>query len=282
VARTFHRRTYSGELGETATLSPNLLNNLRLQFQLASPITKFDPVIYSTQFVVPISSGGTLTSGTSQNALLMNRQYELSETLSIASGRHQIAVGGGFIEAHNGGNSKEFGGPISLGKFTYNTCTQAASICENSAYLNNIKNAANYQQSFGNQNYTVDDQLFGIFAQDDYRAGPRVTINLGLRYERQTFTNAKLNFAPRMGSVYDVFGTGNTIFRARYGIYHSQIVDNSFASYALGEPSGVFTYTATPSQVGFPTRIPALSRSDHARPPRRGLQRSQPRQLCRL
>jgi len=84
VARTFHRRTYSGELGETATLTPNLLNNLRLQFQLASPITEFDPVIFSTQFVVPISSGGTFTSGTSQNALLMNRQYELSVTLSIA------------------------------------------------------------------------------------------------------------------------------------------------------------------------------------------------------
>jgi hypothetical protein len=55
----------------------------------------------------------------------------------------------------NGGNSKEFGGPIFLGKFTYNTCTQAATICESSAYLNNIKNVANYQQSFGNQNYTV-------------------------------------------------------------------------------------------------------------------------------
>jgi outer membrane receptor protein involved in Fe transport len=193
----------------------------------------------------------------SQNALLMNRQYELSETLSIASGRHQIAVGASVINAHNGGNSKEFGGPIFLGKFTYNTCTQAASICESSAYLNNINNIANYQQSFGNQNYTVDDQLFGIFAQDDYRTGPRLTLNLGLRYERQTFTNARLNFAPRIGFVYDIFGTGNIIFRAGYGIYQSQIVDNSFASYALGEPSGVFTYTATPGQFGFPASIAA-------------------------
>jgi len=257
VARTFHRRTYSGEVGETATLTPNLLNNLRLQFQLASPITEFDPVIYSTQFVVPISSGGTFTSGTSQSALLMNRQYEVSETLSIASGRHQITVGGSVIDAHNGGNSKEFGGPIFLGKFTYNTCAQAANICESSAFLNNIKNVANYQQSFGNQSYTVDDQLFGIFAQDDYHASPRLTINAGLRYERQTFTNAMLNFAPRMGFVYDVFGAGGTIFRAGYGIYHSQIVDNSFASYALGEPSGAFTYTATPGQTGFPTSIAA-------------------------
>jgi hypothetical protein len=257
VARTFHRRTYSGELGETATLSPHLVNNLRLQFQLASPITEFDPVVYSTQFVVPISSGGTFTSGTSQSALLMNRQYQLSETLSMTRGRHQISLGGSVTAAHNGGNSKEFGGPIFLGKFTYNTCTQAPSICESSAYLNNISNVANYQQSFGNQNYTVDDQLAGIFAQDDYRANHRLTINLGLRYERQTFTDANLNFAPRIGFVYDVFGAGDTIVRTGYGIYHSQIVDNSFASYALGEPSGVFTYTATPGQIGFPTSIAA-------------------------
>jgi hypothetical protein len=257
VARTFYRRTYSVELGETATLSSRLVNNLRLQFQLGSPITEFDPAVYGTQFVVPISSGGTFTSGTSQKALLMNRQYELSETLSIARSRHQIDFGASIIDAHNGGNSKEFGGPIFLGKFTYNTCTQAADVCESPAFLNNINNVANYQQSFGNQNYTVDDQLLGFFAQDNYRASPRLTMNLGLRYERQTLTNAVLNFAPRVGFVYDVFGGGDTIFRSGYGIYHSQIVDNSFASYALGEPSGVFTYTATPGQVGFPASISA-------------------------
>lgn len=257
VARTFHRRTYSAELGESAALTPRLVNNLRLQFQLGSPITEFDPVIYRTQFVVPISSGGIFTSGTSQNALLINRQYELSETLSIARSRHQIDLGASVIDSHSGGNSKEFGGPIFLGKFTYNTCTQPTTICQSSVFLDNIDNVANYQQSFGNQNYTVDDQFLGVFAQDNYRAGQRLTVNVGLRYQRQTLTNSILNFAPRVGFVYDVFGSGNTIFRAGYGIYHSQIVDNSVANYALGEPSGVFTYTATQGQVGFPTSISA-------------------------
>ena len=31
-----------------------------------------------------------------------------------------------MIVAHTGGNSKEFGGPIYLGEFIYNTCTQAS------------------------------------------------------------------------------------------------------------------------------------------------------------
>lgn len=257
VDRVFHRRTYTGEVGETSILGRNLLNNLRLQFQLASPITEFDPVIYGTEFVVPISSGGKFASGTSQNALLMNRQYEIAETIALTRGRHQIVAGGSVIAAHNGGNSKEFGGPIFLGEFTYNTCTQAASVCESAAYLDNINNVANYEQSYGNQNYTVDDQLSGIFVQDDYRVAKRLTLNYGMRYELQTFTNARYDFAPRAGFVYDFTGTGDTVFRAGYGIYYSQIVDDSDASYALGEPTGVFTYTATPGQVGFPSSIAA-------------------------
>jgi hypothetical protein len=263
VARVFRRRTYSGEFGDTTVLGPHMLNNARLQFQLASPITEFDPVVYGTQFVVPISSlcgtlaCGTFTSGTSQNALLMNRQYEFSDTLSYNIGHHQLAVGASVIDAHTGGNSKEFGGPIFLGKFTYNTCSQSAAVCESPAYLNNLANVANYQQSFGNANYVVDDQFWSVFAQDDYRVSHKLTMNLGVRYERQTLTDAKLNFAPRVGFVYDTIGDGSIVIRGGFGIYHSQIVDNAFASYALGEPSGVFTYTATPGQVGFPTSVAA-------------------------
>jgi hypothetical protein len=74
VARVFHRRTYTTELGDSAVLSNSMVNDARLQFQLASPITQFSPVVYGTEYSVPISSGGTFVSGTSQSALLLNRQ----------------------------------------------------------------------------------------------------------------------------------------------------------------------------------------------------------------
>lgn len=257
VARIFRRRTYTGEFGDTMVLGASVVNNARLQFQLASPITEFDPIVYGTQFVVPVSTGGTFTSGTSQNALLMNRQYQFSDTLAYSWGRNQLITGGDVIDAHTGGNSKEFGGPIFLGRFTYNTCTQVLSVCESSAYLDNLANVANYQQSYGNANYLIDDQLWSVFAQDDYRATHKLTINAGIRYERQTLTDAKRNFAPRVGFVYDTGGDGAIVVRGGFGIYYSQIVDNSYASYALGEPSGVFTYQATPGQVGFPTSVAA-------------------------
>ncbi len=252
VDRIFHRRTYSNEIGETAVISPTLINSIRLQFQLASPITEFDPVIYGTQYSVPISTGGTFTSGTSQSALLMNRQYEMSDTLSAVWGNHQVKFGGSGILAHTGGDSKEFGGPIYLGEFIYNTCTQPLSVCESQAYLGNIANVKSYTQSYGNASYTVDDWLWSLFVQDDWKVRPNLTINLGLRYERQTFTDSNKDFAPRAGFAYN---WKNTVFRGSFGIYYSQIVDNSEANYALTGPTGVFNYVATPGQIGFPATV---------------------------
>ncbi|MGA2143760.1 MAG: TonB-dependent receptor [Bryobacteraceae bacterium] len=257
VARTFKRRTYSEELGETATLSGNWINNVRLQFQLADPITQFEPAIYGTQYQVPISAGGTFTTGTSQSALLMNHQYELADMVSTVRGKHEIKFGTDVIHAHTGGNSKEFGGPIYLGQFVYKSCTLTLVACEGTSYLGNIANVATYTQSYGNASYTVDDTLWSLFVQDDYRVRPDLTLNLGMRYERQTFTNSTKDIAPRVGFAYNVKGDGKTVVRGGFGIYYSEIVDNSEANYALTGPTGVFNYTAAPGQVGFPASVAA-------------------------
>jgi len=255
AGRAFKRHTYSAELGDTAQITPRLLNSARLQFQLASPITQFDPFIFSTQYVVPISTGGTFTSGTSQSAYLQNRQYEFSDTVSTVRGRHSLKFGGDMIYAHSGGNSKEFGGPIFLGQFQYKPCTLDLSICESSAYIGDIANVKSYTQSFGTGDYTVDDTLWSLFVQDDIRVRPNLMINVGMRYEHQTFTDANLNFAPRVGFVYNIHGDGKTVLRGGFGIYYSQIVDNAQANYALTGPTGVFNYTATPGQIGFPDSV---------------------------
>jgi Carboxypeptidase regulatory-like domain len=258
VDRIFRRRTYSLEVGETAVLTPSLLNNVRAQFQLASPITQFDPVILGTQFVVPISTGGTFTTGTSQSALLLNRQYGVSDTLATSRGRHQVKFGADVLHAHNGGNSKEFGGPIFLGQLQYNTCTQALTVCESPTFLNNIANVRSYTQSYGIAKYTVDDTLWSLFVEDDFRLRPDLTVNLGLRYEQQTFTDARKNFSPRMGFAYDWRGAGRTVMRGGFGIYYAQVVDNAEANYALSGPTGVFNFTAAPGQLGFPSSVSAV------------------------
>jgi hypothetical protein len=263
VARVFHRKTYTAELGDTAVLSPTMVNEARVQFQLASPITQFSPVVYGTQYSVPISSGGTFTTGTSQSALLMNRQFEGVDSLAKTLRKSELRVGFDVIHARNGGNSKEFGGPITLGQLVYKSCPQPGqnltlAQCESSTYLDNINNVQSYTQSYGNANYVVDDTLAGVFAQWDVHPTSDLTLNAGLRYELQTFTDARRNFAPRVGFAYNLNGKGTTTFRGGFGIYYSQIVDNSEANYALTGPTGVFNYTAQAGQVGFPTSVSAV------------------------
>jgi hypothetical protein len=258
VDRIFRRRTYSMELSETAELSSSLLNSARAQFQLASPITQFDPVVFGTQFVVPITGSGTFTTGTSQSALLLNRQFGVSDTLAAIHGKHQFKFGADVLYAHNGGNSKEFGGPIFLGQLTYKTCALGVAACQSPTFLNNIANVASYTQSFGNGSYTVDDTLWSLFAQDDFKVRHDLTLNLGLRYEQQTFTDARQNFAPRLGFAYDWLDRHNMIIRGGFGIYYAQVVDNAQANYALSGPTGVFNFSATSGQIGFPASVSAV------------------------
>ena len=258
VDRIFHRRTYTVEAGDTIALGTNAVNEARLQYQLASPITQFTPVIYGTEFSVPISTGGTFQSGTSQAALLMNHQYEIADNFTVTHSRNELRLGFDVIHARNGGNSKEFGGPIYDGEFQYNTCTQSVSYCESSAFLDNLSNVKSYTQSYGNADYVVDDTLAAGFAQWDTHPTSDLTLNLGVRYEVQTFTDARDNWSPRIGFAYNLAGRGTTILRSGFGIYYSQIVDNSEASYALTGPTGVFNYTAAPGQVGFPTSVSAV------------------------
>ena len=250
--RVFSRRTYTAQLGETAILSPNLVNAARLQFQLASPITQFAPVDFSTAFVVP----GNSTAGNSQSALLLNRQYEASDTLSAVRGRHQLRFGTDALLAHSGGNSKEFGGAITQGQFTFKPCppTDSAAFCAGPGYQT-LANAQSYTQGFGNAAYTTDDALWSVFLQDNFQAAPRLNLSLGLRYERQTFTDAHDDFAPRAGFAYQLAGGGRTVLRGGYGIYYSQIPDNSAADFTIGGPQGIFNYTAQPGQPGFPASI---------------------------
>jgi len=258
VDRIFHRRTYTVEAGDTLALGLSAVNEARLQFQLASPVTQFVPVVNGTEFEVPIATGGTFESGTSQSALLMNHQYEIADNFTLTHSRNELRLGFDAIHARNGGNSKEFGGPIYDGEFQYNTCTLTAAECESSTYLDNLANVKSYTQSYGNADYVVGDTLAAVFAQWDAHPRSDLTLNAGLRYEVQTFTDARDNWSPRVGFAYNVAGHGTTTVRGGFGIYYSQIIDDSEASYALTGPTGVFNYTAAPGQPGFPTSVSAV------------------------
>jgi hypothetical protein len=89
--------------------------------------------------------------------------------------------------------------------------------------------------------------------QDSVRLHRDLTVDLGLRYDRQTLTDDTNNFAPRFGFGWHPGGDARTSIRGGYAMYYTQIRSNAVASYLVNGLDGLTTYTAVPGQLGFPT-----------------------------
>jgi hypothetical protein len=116
--------------------------------------------------------------------------------------------------------------------------------------------------------------LFAAFVQDDLRVSPRLSLNLGLRYEFVTVpteadgkisnlrqvtdtqvtvggawhNNPSLkNIAPRLGVAWDPFGNGKTSLRGGFGLFYDEILPKYyFFSGSLNPPFTTRTSIANP------------------------------------
>lgn len=250
AAREFRRATSSLQLTGSSVFAGDFFNEARLIGQWGSPITQFDPVTPSPQFVRP----GVSTEGESRSAKLHNDQYQLADTLSATFGAHSLRVGGDYLHSVSGGNGQEFGSPFVLGQFTFRTGIPATTPTSQLT----IADVTRFTQGFGNVEYEVTDNLSSLFVQDDWRPSETLTVNLGLRYDYQKLTGDSNNLAPRLGFTYN-FGDGRNVVRGGYGIYYSQIRSNIVAGWELNGPEGFFTYSVAPGQLGFPTSLVPLA-----------------------
>ncbi len=251
AGRVFTRKTWSYQLADTATLTPALFNNARLAYLDANPITEFEPTDPSTQYVRP----GVSTEGESRSAFLTNRQWQFANTTSYTFGDHFVKLGGDVIRAKSGGNGQEFGAPFVLGQFTFQPGISPTIPTSDLT----IDQVTRYTQGFGNVTYSVLDTLWSVYLQDDWRLRRDLTVNLGVRYDRQSLTDATGNFQPRVGVAWQPGGDPKTTVRASYAMYYSQIPDNTVASWDLNGPTGFFQYSAAPGQLGFPTSLDPLT-----------------------
>jgi outer membrane receptor protein involved in Fe transport len=61
----------------------------------------------------------------------------------------------------------------------------------------------------------------GFYAQDEWKVSPRLTLNLGLRYDLQflkTIQTDTNNLSPRGGFAWTPFASGKTVIRGGYGL----------------------------------------------------------------
>jgi hypothetical protein len=247
AGRRFTRHAWGAQLNATTIVSSGMVNEARLDVQDADPVTAFDPLTPSTQFTR--AGSVPFTSGESRFVHVFSRLTQVSDTLTWSRDKHTVRVGGAVGRSTSGGDGTEFGSAFVLGQFTVNTNTTAS---PDQLALTDMQR---YQQSFnfGSGTYELSQWIVTLFAQDNFRVRHDLTLDLGLRYDRQTFSDGTRNFAPRVGFGWNPAGDARTSIRGGYGIYYTMLRANTDASFTLGGPQGIFTYQATPGQTGFPT-----------------------------
>jgi hypothetical protein len=137
---------------------------------------------------------------------------------------------------------------------------------------------SSFAQGFGNPVYQISTMDLGVFAQDNWKVSPRLTLELGLRWDHETMPDADPNltsatggfvpylgltnnptdntdFGPRVGFSYDLFGGGKTVLRGGYGIYYGRITNGNIESVRLGtgSPNGQYTSSWKAKTSGAPT-----------------------------
>lgn len=259
----------------TSTISSNFVNEARFQYgrefarSILGQLTPAEQTLAGTATTnvngqlpsISISSPNTFQFGVSNN--FQRRKFPLERTIQFADTMNYIA----------GNHGMKFGFDVKFsrdqvdnlrteaGAYSYNNVTDLIS----DLAIPSGKRYNNYQQGFGLAAYTISTPDYAAFFQDNWRITPRITLNLGLRYDYQSFgkpqfpnttaavltagesrytqeaANAiiaqtqrfpkdKDNFGPRFGFAWDLTGDGKTSLRAGYGIYYGRIPNTFLAS----------------------------------------------------
>jgi Carboxypeptidase regulatory-like domain len=287
------RNTYI-TLGETHIFSSALVNTGRLSFSRIynnesnvytpssfSPASRTGPGFSFTSLNGPIGavsigggSPGFFTVGFSDLGAPIgeNRNQTMStgsDDVYYTRGRHGLKFGGVFsrVETEPSFRGNELG---------------SVSFADLPSFMAGIYQQ--YSAGSGNfdRNYFVN--TFGLYAQDDFRATSRLTLNLGLRWEGNTalkeangrglgfqniatdpqatvgllFHGQYHNFGPRVGFAYDVFGNGKTAIRGGVGILYDVAVWGAGFREAIAgslpvSSASLHTFSSTSGPQTFPT-----------------------------
>ena len=291
----------------TSALTPSIINEARVKvgrehlFQNSNPPAPGEPTTGPGSRSPSVAITGGMTFGKpnflERAALPLEDNFQFVDNVTFSAGNHTIKVGGdinynddtldnlfseGGVYAHNNVNNFI----IDYVNFTSNGALRTANVeCFNARNnpapgsppgtqgplrLAGQCYTSNYQQGFGQSAFQFSTTDLSFYVQDDIRWTPRLTVNLGLRYEVQlmpepqipnplfpqtaSFPTDRNNFGPRAGAAYDLTGDGKTSIRGGVGIYYGRLI-NSTISNAItntGVDTGQVQIFANPVSAGTP------------------------------
>jgi hypothetical protein len=214
----FNRENWNFVAGHNWMVADNQVNEIR--FQLGQKY--FEEPANSDELSEYFTFGTTLITG----ANIIGDQDMTGDYISL-SDTYSWHLGG----ARNTHDLK-FGGSITSIKedWHYPLLPQDWMFYLNDSRLTPYR----YDYFVGETDLKINTTVLGIFAQDDWRVSPNVTLNFGVRYDYDTdgnnpdFDDSPLvgprsvdsnNIQPRVGFTWDLNGKGASVFRGGAGIF---------------------------------------------------------------